>query len=205
MATVSIIQSDQLLGDGRNIEAAALIDKAEVMSSPVSADASAQPNGQPSNGEGAIAKPVQPFAARLVADISSRLTKVLVGAFQDLELHLTDESRRLTSALSDRLERIQAAVESHEIICLTPETIDKPWLYFEAGALMRELGGNKNLIVPYLYDCEEETLNGPFAQFQTVLADKAGTFKLIIDASRKDRQPREDRKSLTDVSRAPKC
>jgi hypothetical protein len=65
------------------------------------------------------------------------------------------------------------------IICITPESVEKPWLYFEAGALMKELAGNKNLIVPYLYDCEEEALKAPLAHFQTVVADKAGTFKLI--------------------------
>jgi hypothetical protein len=106
----------RLKEEGLHIEAVALIDRVEAMNSPVSGETSAQPGGHAGSGEDSSAKPAQSFAGRLVADISSGLTKVLVQAIQDLEFHLTDEARRSTSALGDRLDKIQAAVESYEAI-----------------------------------------------------------------------------------------
>jgi hypothetical protein len=51
-------------------------------------------------------------AAKIAGDIAKGLANVLVGALQHLERHVTGEGRRLTSALSQRLDRLQASVES---------------------------------------------------------------------------------------------
>lgn len=101
----------QLLGNGRHIEAAALVDKAEAMSPPVLAGAAVQAGAAGGSGENVRANLAQPFAARLVTDISDGLTRVLLGAIQELEAHLAGETRSLTSALSERLDKIQATVE----------------------------------------------------------------------------------------------
>lgn len=105
----------QLLADGRHIEAAALVDKAEAMSPPALPGPPAHSGSPAGSVEGAAANVPQALAAKLVTDISSGLAKVLVNAIQDLERHLTGETRKLTSALNERLDKIQATVE-----CLQP-------------------------------------------------------------------------------------
>lgn len=65
------------------------------------------------------------------------------------------------------------------IVCLTPESVWRPWLNFEAGALTRELEGKTNLVIPYLLGFEEERFEGPLSHFQALRADKSGTFELV--------------------------
>ena len=108
-------EASQLCCDGRHIEAGALVEKAEAMSSlashpaPSSKVVAAIPRkeGQP---EASTAEP--PLAARLATDIANGLTNVLVRAIQDLERHITGENQRLSSAFGERLDKLQSSVES---------------------------------------------------------------------------------------------
>ena len=83
------------------------------------------------------------------------------------------------------------------IICLTPESINRPWLNFEAGALTRELEGRTNLVIPYLHGFEEEKFTGPLSYFQAVTADQTGTLELVktlnVEISRLTQFPLNDR------------
>jgi chromosome segregation ATPase len=105
----------QLLGDGRYFEASALVDQAEAASSsaPDGATSDAETLASESESDGSNA--AQELAARLVTDIANGLAKVLVGAFQSLERHMSSETKRLVSEFSCRLDRIQSNVE-----CLQP-------------------------------------------------------------------------------------
>lgn len=102
-------EAAQLCNSSRHLEAAALVEKAEAMRPPL-------PSGQPAvvqptdDSKGELASS-EHLATELVADVANGLAKVLVGAMENLQTHITGENRRMTSAFSDRLDRLQAAVE----------------------------------------------------------------------------------------------
>lgn len=63
------------------------------------------------------------------------------------------------------------------VICINRTNLHSPWLHFEAGALAKTL--DSSAVFPYLIDVPPSSLSGPLTLFQSVSADKAGTFKLI--------------------------
>src|SRR5262249_6663749 len=63
------------------------------------------------------------------------------------------------------------------IICLTPESLQSPWLTFEAGALSTAITGSR--VIPYRFELRSADLGPPLSQFQDVSADEQGTFKLV--------------------------
>jgi len=63
------------------------------------------------------------------------------------------------------------------VICLTPSSLQAPWLLFEAGALSKSMTNSR--VIPFLFDVQPEDLKGPLAQFQAVKADKDGTKRLL--------------------------
>ncbi len=63
------------------------------------------------------------------------------------------------------------------IICVTQESIQSPWVLFEAGALAKSVKGGR--VCPYLIDVRVSQLPGPFSQFQTKLATKSDTWELL--------------------------
>ncbi len=68
------------------------------------------------------------------------------------------------------------------IICLTPESVNKPWILFEAGALAKTL--DKARVCPYLVDMDHADLKAPLDQFEAVRADKLGTLRLLRSINR---------------------
>lgn len=63
------------------------------------------------------------------------------------------------------------------IICLTPEAMQAPWVFFEAGALAKTFGSSH--VCPYLIRMKPRDLKQPLAQFEAVEANKSGTLKLL--------------------------
>jgi chromosome segregation ATPase len=120
-------EATHLLGEGRHVEASALVDKAEAMSS-----ASVRESDRTDTAAGCVdpnAAKMKKLAAKLVADIGNGLAKVLVGAIEDLEQHITGETRSLTSAFSHRFDKIEAAIE-----CLQP-IAERLELVVQSGAV----------------------------------------------------------------------
>jgi len=87
-------EAAQLVSEGRQIEAAALIEKAEAMS---------VPNGRPEE---------KAVVHRVTEKLAGNLAGVLSSAFQELEDHLMDEGRKLNTSLQQQLEKLQTTVES---------------------------------------------------------------------------------------------
>jgi chromosome segregation ATPase len=85
-------EAAQLVSEGRQIEAAALIEKAEAMS---------VPNGPPE----------EKAMHRVTEKLAVNLAGVLTSAFQELEDHLMDEGRKLNTSLQQQLEKLQSTVE----------------------------------------------------------------------------------------------
>jgi hypothetical protein len=97
-------------------------------------------------------------------------------------------------------DQIGANLEASQfaIICVTPENANSKWLHFEAGAIgMTRSEGTRGAVVPYLVGLRSADLTPPLSLFQTVPADKQGTFRVVqainsvlavgLDASRLER------------------
>lgn len=85
-----------------------------------------------------------------------------------------DAGSRWQVELAKKLEQVNFG-----IICLTPETVNTPWVIFEAGALSKTL--NNTFLLPYLIHVDAGTLEGsPLNQFNAASADKFGTLKLVL-------------------------
>ena len=70
------------------------------------------------------------------------------------------------------------------IICLTAENLDKPWIFFETGALAKTLD-HDTFVCPYLIHLEKSDIpKGPLNQFQAKCADENGTWDLICTLNR---------------------
>jgi hypothetical protein len=79
------------------------------------------------------------------------------------------------------------------ILCLTPEAIDSPWVHFEAGLLVRELGKvtdpetraeKERRVFPLLYDVEASVLKGPLSSYQSTLASDVDDVLRLVEAIR---------------------
>jgi hypothetical protein len=69
------------------------------------------------------------------------------------------------------------------IICVTPENVRSPWLYFGVGAVAGRSGHVR--VCPYLLNIDGMYVaNGPLAQFQWAAADKGDTWKLLRDINK---------------------
>jgi len=79
------------------------------------------------------------------------------------------------------------------IVVLTPENLDAPWVYYEAGALAKKVGENRRKVCPYLVDISENTeVTGPLAQFQSTLANQTETLELLKAINRATERKLED-------------
>lgn len=67
------------------------------------------------------------------------------------------------------------------IVCLTADNKDKPWIMFEAGALVKGLSENR--VTPYLIDIDPSDVGNPLSQLNLVQHGKDSLFKLIVDTN----------------------
>jgi hypothetical protein len=68
------------------------------------------------------------------------------------------------------------------IICVTKENQDGPWLNFEAGALVKQLKGDRleeTRVCPLLIDMTTNDVTGPLKLLQTVPLNEVGMFKVL--------------------------
>jgi len=64
------------------------------------------------------------------------------------------------------------------IICLTNENKERPWMLFEAGAIVKGL--SKNRVCTFLIDLEPKDIRPPLAQFNHTLPNKNDIFQLVL-------------------------
>jgi len=108
-------EAAQLFANGRQIEAGALMEKAEAMmasekGSPVHQKPS-PPSGQPVRPKVEERLKVDEQAmANMAGKLADGLSKVLTGAFQELERHLVGESRKISTSFEQQIERLQSSV-----------------------------------------------------------------------------------------------
>jgi hypothetical protein len=75
------------------------------------------------------------------------------------------------------------------IICLTGENLEKPWIYFEAGAMSRTL---EKRVAPLLVGISKDEVKDPLAQFQLTAFEKEDVRKLVHSVNRASSPPIDD-------------
>ncbi len=68
------------------------------------------------------------------------------------------------------------------VICLTPDNMRSPWLYFEAGAIAARHKDAK--VCGFLTGVNASQVSGPIAQFQCVQSDSDGVWSLVKEINR---------------------
>jgi anti-anti-sigma regulatory factor len=89
------------------------------------------------------------------------------------------------------------------VLCITAENLNAPWILYEAGALA--MSSREGCVVPYLLGVRPDLLPAALAQFQAVLTDREGTWRLIrsIVAVKDDSRPENDLRAAFDVEWSP--
>lgn len=65
------------------------------------------------------------------------------------------------------------------ITCLTPENLQRPWIFFEAGALSKTIGDRTRLCTYLIGDLAPQDVVPPLGMFQATKAVKEDTLKLV--------------------------
>jgi archaellum component FlaC len=102
-------EAAKLMAQGRQIEAGALIEKAEAMSGVngrVEENVRAEANGH------AHENSQEKVMNRINEKLAGSLAEVLAGAFHELEQHMMDEGKKLTQSFQHQIDKLQTTVES---------------------------------------------------------------------------------------------
>ena len=101
------------------------------------------------------------------------LPSVLPGIKPWMSAKDIGKGREWFQELQDTLGRTRAC-----IICVTPENVRSPWIYYEAGAIATK--GPGVLVCPYLVGVSPSMLaDGPLEKWQCTTADREDTLELI--------------------------
>ena len=89
-------------------------------------------------------------------------------------------------SIMDQLEKTTWCV-----ICLTPENVRSPWLYFEAGAIAAKRADTR--VCSFLIGVSgSELMAGPLSQFQWLEAKKEGAWKLVREINKSLETPHNE-------------
>ena len=115
-------EAAQLFSKGRHIEAGALLEKAEaIMASPRPAACGKPPLSAPvghrirtkwRNAQKWTSGKDEQAMANMAGKLADGLSKILTGAFQELERHIIGESHKISTSLEQQLHRLQATTDS---------------------------------------------------------------------------------------------
>jgi hypothetical protein len=84
-----------------------------------------------------------------------------------------DKGRDWFRELQSKLSEIRLC-----LICITPDNVRSPWIYYEVGAIAAKDPGV--LIYPYLVGVSSSMLSdGPLGKWQCTIAEEDDTWKLI--------------------------
>ena len=110
---------------------------------------------------------------RNVAGILSRWLKAL---FPDIEISTASDI--MTGGINWH-SALQGALKTADygLICITKESVQSLWLYYEAGVLSTAA----SYITPFLFDVTPSELGGPLRAFQSVTGNQDDLWKLISE------------------------
>jgi hypothetical protein len=117
----------------------------------------------------------------------------LKRVFPEISIWMSASSIEAGSKWAAELDR-ELSTTNFGILCLCPDNLISPWVLFEAGALSKSVDDRITKVIPFCMKLNPSELNGPLSQFQSVSADKEGTFSLIksINSQLVNRRSNED-------------
>ncbi|BBP95986.1 hypothetical protein BSFA1_11150 [Burkholderia sp. SFA1] len=89
---------------------------------------------------------------------------------------------RWSHAVAENLEKTDVG-----IICVTPENVREPWLYFEAGALSKSVQDSQ--VHPLVIGMPPSALSGPLALFQATTFSFDNVLSLLISIAKSKGEP----------------
>jgi hypothetical protein len=108
--------------------------------------------------------------------LATALHRWLPIVIQSIEPYLSSEDiekgTRWATSISQELE-----TSNFGLLCLTPENLTAPWIYFEAGALAKVV--KQSHVVPLLFDLAPSDIQGPLTQFQSANLEHADMLRLL--------------------------
>ncbi len=108
--------------------------------------------------------------------IASAFKEWLPDLVQSVDVFMSQHDIEAGSRWGNELG-MQLQEANFGVICITPENISAPWLLYEAGCLGKSI--DQSRVIPYRIGIAATDVPFPLAQFQSVNADKEGTFKLL--------------------------
>jgi chromosome segregation ATPase len=117
-------EAAQLVSKGRNMEAGALLEKAEAIVAQSGAPPTANRHGSAPVGHADQSKAAERIKVdeptrvdeqaivNMAGKLADGLSKILTGTFQELERHVIGESQKISTSLEQQLHRLQATIDS---------------------------------------------------------------------------------------------
>lgn len=102
-------EAAKLMTQGRQIEAGALIEKAEAMTG---TNGRVEENSRVEENGRAHDNVQEKFMSRINEKLAGSLAEVLAGAFHELEQHMMDEGKKLNQSFQHQIDKLQTTVES---------------------------------------------------------------------------------------------
>jgi TIR domain len=108
--------------------------------------------------------------------LATALHRWLPIVIQSIEPYLSSEDiekgTRWSTSISQELE-----TSNFGLLCLTPENLTAPWIYFEAGALAKVV--KQSHVVPLLFGLAPSDIQGPLTQFQSASLEHDDMLRLL--------------------------
>jgi len=135
------------------------------------------------------------FSGEASEAVAEALHDWIPSVIQSVEPFLSgkniESGRRWSPEIALKLEESGLGV-----LCLTPDNLDASWILFEAGALSKIV--DESRVIPYLLEVERVQIRQPLAQFQSELAEKESTWRLLNSINNASEVPiKEDRLRAT--------
>lgn len=108
-------------------------------------------------------------------EMAEALSKWLKCVLQSCKPWMSTEMDRGTIWFNEIANSLQDAELG--IICLTKSNLNKPWILFEAGAILNSLKNTR--VCTLLIDLTPADISNPLAQFNHTMAEKKGFYNLI--------------------------
>jgi hypothetical protein len=108
--------------------------------------------------------------------IAEAVRRWLPGVMPKAETYLSPgdmvKGARWGNEIARELESSQVS-----LLVITPETVQAPWMMFEAGLLSKQIGQGK--VAPILFGLEPADIRGPLVQFQAATFQKAEMKRVV--------------------------
>jgi hypothetical protein len=104
-----------------------------------------------------------------------------------------DKGARWSTDIAKELEK-----SSFGVLCITKDNMEAPWLNFEAGALSKSV--DKSRVSPFLFGVKRSDVKpGPLLQFQSTLANREETLRLLHSINKAQEPPLLDEGRLESI------